>query len=291
MYWLHAAVGPTTWSTHWHCAAALPAPPGNAPGRRGRGTGHQRNALTSAGPVTAEQGSVNGAADRSGASPSKVVKLTRLFPEDQALAQLVCTLMSRQLHATIALVLASTAIGISFGSAMWIPFGNRACPHAHDHEPAAAPAPQPCGLAPTPPQITYTPPPATALEVELRDLIPATAGRELEIGELVLARWSDGNWWEARVEDLSRDMAQVAWLDGSPSMDLPRQHVAPLDGERPALQPGALAMCKWQTSTRWWRAKIHGEGNARAVLYIDGTSEPLAGQCVPAERGDVGFFE
>jgi hypothetical protein len=139
----------------------------------------------------------------------------------------------------------------------------------------------------------YLPPSfaTSPLEITLRDLIPATAGQPVKPGDMALARWSDGNWWEARVEAISQDTVRVAWLDGSPANDMPRQHVAPLAAERPVLNQGDLAMCKWQTSTRWWRARIHGSDDARTVLYIDGTTEPLMGQCVPAERGDVGFFE
>jgi hypothetical protein len=200
--------------------------------------------------------------------------------------------MSTRTHSPLALVLASAALGVSLGAALWMPLSNRSCSHIHAPPAPAVDSPSPpCGLVATPVTDWTPPPPPTTLQLELGGLLPATAGQPSRPGDLALARWSDGNWWEARVEAASGDTVRVAWLDGSPANDLPREHVAPLPHQRPALQHGALAMCKWSTSTRWWRARIHGEGDARTVLYIDGTTEPLTGQCVPAERSDLGFYE
>jgi hypothetical protein len=118
------------------------------------------------------------------------------------------------------------------------------------------------------------------LAARLRGLAPATAGKPARVRDRVLARWTDGSWWEAEVRAVSGSQITVAWADGSTPSGVPPEHVAPLANAPVARGAGELALCKWGESTRWWAAYIDEGAAGLEVAYEDGTREPLREQCV-----------
>lgn len=111
----------------------------------------------------------------------------------------------------------------------------------------------------------------------LKGVEPVTAGKPARVRDRVLARWTDGSWWEAEVKAVSGGQITVAWADGSAPTALPPADVAPL-ANAPVPRASEVALCKWGEGTRWWQALITDD--ADGVLYEDGTSEPLREQCV-----------
>jgi hypothetical protein len=118
------------------------------------------------------------------------------------------------------------------------------------------------------------------LAARLQGLEPATAGKPARVRDRVLARWTDGSWWEAEVRAAAGGQITVAWADGSAPTALPPAHVAPLANAPVARGAGELALCKWGASTRWWAAYIDKGAAGLEVAYEDGTREPLREQCV-----------
>jgi hypothetical protein len=118
------------------------------------------------------------------------------------------------------------------------------------------------------------------LAARLQSVEPAMVGKPARVRDRVLARWTDGSWWEAEVTAVSGAQTTVAWADGSAPMGLPPAHVAPLKGAPLARGAGELALCKWGESTRWWAAYIDTGAAGLEVAYADGTREPLREQCV-----------
>jgi hypothetical protein len=121
---------------------------------------------------------------------------------------------------------------------------------------------------------------AARLVTRLQDVQPATAGKPARAGDRVLARWSDGAWWEAEVEAVAAAEVVVAWADGSAPTGVAPAQVAPLGDAPRASKRGELALCKWGQSTRWWAAYIDDGTAGAEVVYADGTREPLREQCV-----------
>jgi hypothetical protein len=118
------------------------------------------------------------------------------------------------------------------------------------------------------------------LAARLQSVKPATAGKPVRVRDRVLARWSDGSWWEAEVTAVSGGQIVVAWADGSAATGVAPAQVAPLADAPRARAAGELALCKWGESTRWWTAYIDKGHAGLDVMYSDGTREPLREQCV-----------
>ena len=118
------------------------------------------------------------------------------------------------------------------------------------------------------------------LAARLQGVEPVTAGKPVRVRDRVLARWTDGSWWEAEVKAAAGSQITVAWADGSAPTALPPAHVAPLAGAPAARGTGELALCKWGQGTRWWAAYIEKVAAGLEVVYSDGTREPLREQCV-----------
>jgi hypothetical protein len=118
------------------------------------------------------------------------------------------------------------------------------------------------------------------LHTRLQAVEPATAGKPARDRDRVLARWTDGTWWEAEVTTRTDALITVAWADGSTPTALPPAQVAPLSSAPPARSAGELALCKWGQSTRWWAAHIDESAAGLEIAYQDGTREPLAEQCI-----------
>lgn len=118
------------------------------------------------------------------------------------------------------------------------------------------------------------------LAARLQSVEPVTAGKPARVQARVLARWSDGNWWEAEVTAARDGQIVAAWADGSAPLALPPAQVAPLANAPRARAAGELALCKWGASTRWWAAYIDEGATGLEVAYSDGTREPLRDQCV-----------
>lgn len=199
--------------------------------------------------------------------------------------------MSAQPRSTLSIVLASTALGVSLGVALMVPLAHQPSPPVS--APSLLPLVSPCDPSLPPVSAHSDPaiwraPSAQELAAELGGLMPATAGMPVSQGDLVLARWHDGTWWEATVQIHEGESVRVAWRDGSTPSDLPRQHVAPLPREPELLHPGELVLCKWQAHTRWWGARLEPTGQGLGVLYSDGTREEFRGQCMRAEPDRVG---
>jgi len=121
---------------------------------------------------------------------------------------------------------------------------------------------------------------------ELDGLRPVTAGQQVAAGQHVLATWTDGNWYAGEVLGVERDQAVIEWADGTPPHGVLFDNVAPLPKEPTLLEAGSLAVCRWQSGARWWRAKVEAVVDGKmAVVYIDRTRGELApGECVPATR-------
>ncbi len=122
----------------------------------------------------------------------------------------------------------------------------------------------------------------------LADAVPARAGQAVEKGMRVLAKWTDGTWWEATVSGVSEAGVEVAWADGSAATTLDRLGVAPLENVVP-LAEGAAAFCRWKTGTRWWRALVtRASGASLAVDYADGDRARLRpGDCRAREPARI----
>ena len=122
---------------------------------------------------------------------------------------------------------------------------------------------------------------------QLSGIAPASRARPVDEGDAVLARWSDGNWWRARVVRPCAGVdcpVAVAWLDGSGIDEVAASDVAPMPAEPASLGEGDRALCEWRGQPRWWRAEVIARrDDALEVAYIDGTvaTVPRDG-CVPA---------
>jgi hypothetical protein len=118
------------------------------------------------------------------------------------------------------------------------------------------------------------------LAARLEAVEPVTAGKPVKARDRVLARWTDGSWWEAEVAAMAGDQITVAWADGSAPTAVPAAHVAALADAPRARKAGELALCKWGQGTRWWSARIDEGAAGLEVAYSDGTREPLQEQCI-----------
>jgi hypothetical protein len=118
------------------------------------------------------------------------------------------------------------------------------------------------------------------LAARLQGVEPVTAGKPVRVRDRVLARWTDGSWWEAEVTAAGNGQITVAWADGSAATGVPPAHVASLRGAPLARVRGELALCKWGEGTRWWASYIEKSAAGLEVVYSDGTREPLREQCV-----------
>jgi len=117
----------------------------------------------------------------------------------------------------------------------------------------------------------------------LAHIAPTSAGQAVKARQRVLARWSDGNWWPAQVKRVSGSQVKVRFDDRTVG-DLAAEAVAPMPA--PALLDAeALALCKWSSTGRWWRARVTGrDADSNDVRYIDGSTRTVsAGECVPAK--------
>lgn len=188
-------------------------------------------------------------------------------------------------HKDVALLISSLSLGLSVGLALCLVITSaHRCPDPHTHTitvqaPVADTRPGDCDLNDHPVILHGHDP----LQAQLGALVPVDAGKSVAIGDEVLARWTDGSWWEATVLAIDGPTITVAWRDGSAPIALTSDGVAPLS-ERPGMTHGDLALCKWQSSTRWWRAVIVEQQDGLQVKYIDGTIEPFGRQCIPATR-------
>ncbi len=119
-------------------------------------------------------------------------------------------------------------------------------------------------------------------KIQLERSTPASAGQAVKPGQSVLAEWSKGSWWEARVTRVQKDAINVTWADGGTKVVQPSQ-VAPLTGAA-QLRSGDLAFCKWNSSTQWYKAWIERRSDASAqITYRDGTGgKVLLKSCLPA---------
>ena len=188
------------------------------------------------------------------------------------------------------LVVVSLAVGVGLGLAAWLPYtAFRSGPHEAE---AAVPVVEnveltapvgdvcvgiECGMGGF---IRWD----IEMSEVLGDLVPSTTGRGVRVGDAVLARWSDGNWWEATVTAIDGMRITVAWRDGSAPVQLRDIHVAPLR-KAPPMEVGYKVICKRHESTRWWRAVIRRGDNGLRVRYVDEVSVPFTGQCTPAIHG------
>ena len=182
-------------------------------------------------------------------------------------------------HKDVALLLSSLSLGLSAGLALCLVVTSaHHCPDPHPQTiTVAAPVADTCSCETTEnPVVLHGHDP-------LQALVPANAGHAVSVGDEVLARWTDGSWWEATVIAIDGPTITAAWRDGSTPTALPADGIAPLS-ERPGMAHGDLALCKWQDSTRWWRAVIVEQQDSLHVRYIDGTVEPFFRQCTPAAR-------
>ncbi len=114
---------------------------------------------------------------------------------------------------------------------------------------------------------------------------PLNAGSPVTQGKKVLARWTDGNWYGGTVSESKGTTVTVEWGDGSPALAIPNTNVAPLPGQGQTLKAGDLAFCRWESSARWWRARIDRvDGSVLAITYRDGTKGKLGpADCLVAE--------
>jgi hypothetical protein len=118
-------------------------------------------------------------------------------------------------------------------------------------------------------------------EVDLNTLRPRAAGRPVAIGDRVLAHWSGGGWWEARVDLVSTNEIIVSWADGSAATPVSVAEVAPLTND--PLSGGDVGLCRW-TDTQWWPARItHRTSSRLHIIYSDGTPLDVpTNECVAA---------
>ncbi|MHB8874650.1 MAG: tudor domain-containing protein [Myxococcaceae bacterium] len=116
------------------------------------------------------------------------------------------------------------------------------------------------------------------------DAVPGTSGKGAPANTRALARWSDGNWWEATLGPAEGELTEVRWADGSAPSQLPAGDVAPMFGHVEEPGEGAVAFCRWSGSTRWWKAYVERvSGGSFQVAYEDGTKARLRpGDCVGA---------
>jgi hypothetical protein len=119
---------------------------------------------------------------------------------------------------------------------------------------------------------------------QLPQAAPASVGQPAAIGTLILARWQDGNWWEATVASLEGQNTLVAWKDGSSPTLVDTGEVAPVHPLAGGLEEGELLICRWKKDTRWWRAAVDkAHGAAIDLTWEDGTTgRASAGDCIRA---------
>lgn len=114
---------------------------------------------------------------------------------------------------------------------------------------------------------------------------PASAGQPVTVGQFVLARWQDGNWWEGSVKRIEGDQPVVEWLDGSAPSVRERADVAPVTRLGMGVEEGELVVCRWKKDTRWWRATVEKvRGMNLEGTWEDGSKgKVFAGDCVRAK--------
>ncbi|MBN2359256.1 MAG: hypothetical protein JXR83_07360 [Deltaproteobacteria bacterium] len=125
-----------------------------------------------------------------------------------------------------------------------------------------------------------------ALERKFAHAVPITAGQQISEGDIVIARWSDDNWWSGTVKAVHGNLVSIAWTDGSEDDDIPAVFVAPMPRQRAAFAPGDLAFCTYSGSSQWWPARIVRHHGAEVdVTFLDETRATLvASDCVPARQ-------
>jgi hypothetical protein len=118
-------------------------------------------------------------------------------------------------------------------------------------------------------------------EIDLDTLRPRAAGQPVAIGDRVLAHWSGGGWWEAKVDRISPSEVVVSWADGSAATPVSVTEVAPMTND--LLGGGDVGLCRW-TDTQWWPARITNRASGRLhIIYSDGTALDVPTQeCVAA---------
>jgi len=117
----------------------------------------------------------------------------------------------------------------------------------------------------------------------MENLVPASAGKSVRVGQAVMGRWSSGSWYDARVVAVGKDKITLAWKDGSAQQATPPDGVAPLHPvERFAR--GDLLFCRWNASG-WWKARVVeplAEGQRAQIRYSDGSPGTVkAADCIP----------
>ena len=105
------------------------------------------------------------------------------------------------------------------------------------------------------------------------------------MGQRVLARWQDGNWWEGMVKANDGEQVLVAWADGSTPTLRERADVAPVTRLGTGVEEGELLVCKWKRDTRWFRAAAQRvRATSLDVAFEDNTKgKVFAGDCVRAK--------
>jgi len=125
-----------------------------------------------------------------------------------------------------------------------------------------------------------------ALERKFAHAVPITAGQQVSEGDIVIARWSDDNWWSGTVKAVHGNMIGIGWTDGSEDDAIPAVYVAPMPRQRMTYAPGDLAFCTYSGSSQWWPARITRHQGAEVdVTFLDETRATLvASDCVPARQ-------
>lgn len=113
--------------------------------------------------------------------------------------------------------------------------------------------------------------------------VPITAGRPVQAGELVVARWRDDAWWGGVVKEVHGSTVIIAWGDGTEDAT-PAIDVAPLAPQPQGVKAGDLAFCTFGGSAQWWPVQIESaEGGSLSAVYLDDTpGEFSPGDCVLA---------
>lgn len=184
------------------------------------------------------------------------------------------------------LAIASMALGLAVGTAL----SNSAAQQAPC--PTVTVVPSPVFISPGAPVTASEPATNPLVDVpkpppSLATLRPSNAGEPVSEGAKVLARWYDDTWWEATVTAANQGTVTVAWADGSPPNQLPSSDVAALPVQASSVGVGSYAICSWQSSTQWWRARIADRQGVPTIEYIDGDSATLGVErCVLARFAD-----
>ncbi len=125
---------------------------------------------------------------------------------------------------------------------------------------------------------------AATLAAQIDPQAPLSAGQAVQPDQRVLGRWIDGGWYEARVAGQGDGSVTLVWSDGSAPSPVPVGDVAPIPDAPEALQPGAVAFCRWSAAARWWPARVEeASSTVLRVTYRDGEEGRVApGECVGA---------